>query len=762
MSTLATLFVELDAKTTKLNSGFGRAEKKVTGFARKSGKLMGGAGKAIAAGAAAGAAGLVAFGAKGASAFLEFDSAMTESLAIMGDVSGPMRKKMEDAARAVGKTTSFSAAEAAESYFFLASAGMDAQQSVGAMPQVAKFAQAGMFDMATATDLATDAQSALGLSVKDPTKNLENLTRTTDVFVKANQLANTSVEQISKAVTNKAGPAMRQLDMDIESGAAVLSVFADAGVKGEKAGTMLSSTLKGLTENAIKNKDEFKELGLSVFDADGKMRPMTDIVKNLDESFSGLSAEQQIATLKQLGFNKQAQDGILTLLGTSEKLSEYEGKLREAGGVTEEVADKQLKSAKEQFGLLMSRIEDVAISLGAFLIPKILAFVEVAEPVFTRVVEAVQNFFEVAVGAFKGTGEATEGFAVTVGETISGLVTFVTEMWNKFGEDIIAFALNAWESIKQLISENIGKVREIITTAVEVVTLLWDKFGEDLISLAKTVWNSIRSVISGALEIIKGIFNIFAAILTGDWDRLWEGIKSVGRGAWRVIEGIVQAGWEAIKAIFRTIKTILSDIWATIWDGLKQGAVDGWERLKGWFGTLKGKVLAIFVGATRWLFNVGSNIVQGLWNGIKALWERLKNWFLEKLEWLKGLWPFSPAKHGPLRDHPPEQWGENIVKSIGKGLAMGSPALDRGMDKIAQSVAHAGMGMKPDVQGIGHPARLPVGVRTIQPEPTVLEIRTDGSKASQAIAFIIRESTRVRGNGSVQTQFGTRAAGSLR
>ncbi|MFW6202558.1 MAG: phage tail tape measure protein, partial [Gemmatimonadota bacterium] len=110
---------------------------------------------------------LAGMGAAAVKSFADFDDAMTQSLAIMGDVSDAMRQDMAEAARAVARTTTTSATDAAESYFFLASAGLDASQSVAALPQVARFAQAGMFDMSRATDLATDAQSALGLASED-------------------------------------------------------------------------------------------------------------------------------------------------------------------------------------------------------------------------------------------------------------------------------------------------------------------------------------------------------------------------------------------------------------------------------------------------------------------------------------------------------------------------------------------------------------------------------------------------------------------
>ena len=140
-------------------------------------------------------------------AFMDFDDAMTQSLAIM-DTNVAQQQAMKEAALETSRSTLISATESAEAFFFLASAGLSAEQSVAALPQVAKFAQAGMFDMATATDLATDAQSALGLTVKDAEQNLENLTRVTDVLVRGNQLANSSVQQFSEALTNKAGASL--------------------------------------------------------------------------------------------------------------------------------------------------------------------------------------------------------------------------------------------------------------------------------------------------------------------------------------------------------------------------------------------------------------------------------------------------------------------------------------------------------------------------------------------------------------------------
>lgn len=319
--------------------------------------------------AGAAVAGVGVIGVQSVRSFASFDAAMTKSIAIMGDVSDTMRNDMSEAAREVAKQTTFSADQAAESFFFLASAGLDAEQSIAAMPQVAKFAQAGMFDMALATDLATDAQSALGLTSDDASENLENLTRVTDVFVKANTLANTSVQQISEALTNKAGAALKVVGKDLEEGAAVLALFADQGVKGTEAGEKLNIALRDITRAAGRAPEKFEALGLEVLDADGNLRNMADVVDEFTEVLGPMSDATAAVTLEQLGLTRGVGDAIKLLLGGGDSIREYEAALRDAGGTTEQVANNQLETLSAKADLLRSRIADLGIAIGTSLAP---------------------------------------------------------------------------------------------------------------------------------------------------------------------------------------------------------------------------------------------------------------------------------------------------------------------------------------------------------------------------------------------------------
>lgn len=306
-------------------------------------------------------------------AFASFDDKMAQSRAIMGQLSDDQMARMESAARDVAKTTRLSADAAAESYFFLASAGLDAEQSIAALPQVASFAQAGMFDMATATDLLTDAQSSLGLTSDDSAENLMNMTKVSDVFVKANQLANTSVQQVSEAITNKLGGSLRAAGIDIEEGVAVLAAFADQGLKGAAAGEAMNIALRDLSKAARDNESAFEAAGIEVFDQEGNFRNMADIIQDLEGAFGGLTAEQKANLAAQLGFQDRSFKNIQLLLGTSEAVRGYEKDLRSAGGATQEVADNQLDSFSGQMDLVKSQLTDAGITIGEALAPSVLS-----------------------------------------------------------------------------------------------------------------------------------------------------------------------------------------------------------------------------------------------------------------------------------------------------------------------------------------------------------------------------------------------------
>jgi TP901 family phage tail tape measure protein len=335
---------------------------------------------------------LLAMGVGAIKAFANFDEAMVSSMAIMGDLSDAMKTDMADTAKEVALTTAFSAKQAADSYFFLASAGLDAAASIAALPKVAKFAQAGNFDMAKATDILTDAQSALGKVMKDPIKNMEEMVALSDVLVKANTIANASVQQFGEALTNKAGTAMKLLNIDVETGVAVLAAWADQGIKGVEAGEKMNIVTRDLQTAYRKNTQEFQNQNVAVFDSLGNFRNMADIVGELEVAMSTLTPEQQGNTLALMGFQDRSVMAIKSLLGLSEKIRGYEGDLRQAGDITEDVANKQMQTFNKQMGLMKDKLVGIGIELGEKLVPLMDGLKDSLDDFLTWISEAVDTF----------------------------------------------------------------------------------------------------------------------------------------------------------------------------------------------------------------------------------------------------------------------------------------------------------------------------------------------------------------------------------
>lgn len=585
--------------------GLRKAEAQLKGFASGVSRAVGGAVAAVAG-----------IGAVSVKAFADFDGALNKSLAIMGDVSESMRKDMSDAAREVAKQTTFSAEQAAESYFFLASAGLNAEQSISALPEVAKFAQAGMFDMATATDLLTDAQSALGLTSDDTAENLANMTNLSDVLVKANTLANASVSQFSEALTNKAAASMRSLNIATEEGVAVLAVFADQGIKGSEAGTRFNATIRGLTNGVQRNAEDFARLGIEVFNAEGEMNNMADIVADLEGAIGGMSVEQQRAELTALGFTEETLAGTLALLGNSEAIREYEAELRNAAGTTDDVANNQMNTLSAQFGLLKSEMEDVGIMVGQALEPAMIGLIEQLKPVITNVggqlIPAFKNLAPVLgqliaalpglVNAFLPLIPAMVQITIAVMQlAIDLLPVFLTVIQGLLPvlEGFTAFLVENSEILPTLVISVGGLVAALkgfnaVVRAGQLIMLVFNAVLAmnpiTLIVLAVAALTAALIYFFTQTEVGQEIWAAFtefvinAATAIGDWfmyvfgewfPGLWQGMVDFFTGAWDTFKEYFFGALEGIGDFFKSI----INGWIGLFEGFINFIIGGVNKL---------------------------------------------------------------------------------------------------------------------------------------------------------------------------------------
>ncbi len=425
--------------------------------------------------------------------FAKFDSAMTQSLAIMTATTDQMEQMRQTAINlSFSGDTLQGPRDLGEAYFFLASAGKDAEQSMSLLPQVAAFATAGMFDMAQATDLLTDAQSALGLSVKDVAQDALNMGRVSDVLVKANTLANASVEQFAIALTSKAGASLKAFNKDIEEGVAVLAALADQGVKAQLAGNSLDRMIRLLSKTSLDNAKAHKELGFRVFDSAGKMRNLGDVVRNLEDILHGMSDQTKVATLDMLGFEARVQQVILPLLGTSDAIKKYERELRKAKGITDEVSRKQMKSFSGQMKILKNQISVVAIEIGQALAPALL-----------RIGSMVKG----AVDSWRSWSSTTKGITIAIAALVVGLGPLLLVLgalsW-ALGQLTIALgAVAASAVLTKAALLGVGAAVVVIAiiavrAALEDVNIQLKESEERLGRLTKKRWDDVAAMKEGA------------------------------------------------------------------------------------------------------------------------------------------------------------------------------------------------------------------------------------------------------------------------
>jgi TP901 family phage tail tape measure protein len=295
-----------------------------------------------------------------------FDQAMTESLAIMGRDGNQMRTQMEDVAKSIALQTKFSAEEAAQAYFFLASSGLNAAESMKALPVAAQFAQAGVIGLEKATELLSDAYITLGLRSTDPIENMQNMQRVADVLTEANNRAQGSIIEFAQALTNRAGVAFRTFGISVEEGVAALAAFAERGIKGRTAGRQLFIVIRDLQRAFLKNREEWEKLvgPGAVFDETTKeFKNLATIIGTLEDSLEGLTDQTKKTKLQTLGFQERSLQATLALLGASDRVRELQGYLEAAGGATQRVSEKQMTSFTNQLGLVSERLKQVGIDL---------------------------------------------------------------------------------------------------------------------------------------------------------------------------------------------------------------------------------------------------------------------------------------------------------------------------------------------------------------------------------------------------------------
>ena len=305
----------------------------------------------------------------------EFDSSMSQVQAVSGATADDL-EALRDKAKEMGSTTSFTASEAADAFNYMAMAGWKTEDMLEGIDGILNLAAASGSDLATTSDIVTDALTAMGYSAKDAGK-------LADVMAAASSNANTNVEMMGQTF-QYAAPIVGALGYSMEDTAVAIGLMANAGIKGEKAGTALRSVLTRLSAPPKECADAMDDLGISLTDGNGNMKDLDDVIGDLRTAFSKLTETEKTHYAKSIA-GQEAMSGLLAIVSAApEDFNKLTTAVNDSNGAAEEMATTMLDNLGGDMTLLQSKLEGVQ-----------LAMYEKFEPALRKGVEALSGLLDV-------------------------------------------------------------------------------------------------------------------------------------------------------------------------------------------------------------------------------------------------------------------------------------------------------------------------------------------------------------------------------
>lgn len=570
----------------------------------------------------------------------DFDSAMSQVAAVSG-ATGKDFDTLRNKAREMGAKTKFSATEAAEAMNYMAMAGWKTEDMLDGIEGVMNLAAASGEDLATTSDIVTDALTAFGLSAKDSG-------HFADILAAASSNANTNVSMMGETFKYCA-PIAGALGFSAEDTAEAIGLMANAGIKSSQAGTALRTIMNNLAGDVKISGKAIGDVTIATTNADGSMRDLSDILADCRSAFGNLTESEKAQAAESL-VGKNAMSGFLALMNAGQgDIDKLSSAIDNCDGSAEKMAMTMQDNLAGQLTILKSQLQELAISFGDILMPAIRSIVSnlqgfvdklngmdegtkrtivtiallvasigpllvIIGTAISKIGVAMQGFVKLANGISKlkiaiqgGTGvlgklgAALGGISapvLAVVAVIAVLVAAFVHLW-KTNEGFRDAIIGTWNRIKDTISgfcqgivDRLNALGFQFTDIVDVLKTVWDGFCQVLAPIFEGVFNNIANILSTVTGVITGILDVFIGIFTGNWSQAWNGVKD-----------IFSSIWNGISSFFTNILNVI------------KGVAD---VVLGWFGTSWNEV---------WT-NI-KTFFEGIWNGIATffttIWETLKN-----------------------------------------------------------------------------------------------------------------------------------------
>lgn len=447
--------------------------------------------------------------------FAGFEAAMSQVKAISG-ATGEEFAQLTTKAKEMGATTKFTATQSAEAFNYMSMAGWKTKDMLDGIEGIMNLAAASGEDLGTTSDIVTDALTAFNLTAKDST-------HFADVLAQASANANTNVGKMGQTFQYVA-PVAGAMGYRIEDTALAIGLMANAGIKGEKAGTQLRAIFSRLVNPPKEAADAIQALGLSVANADGTMRPLNDVMGDLRKSFAGLTDEQKTQYASALA-GQEAMSGLLAIVNASE--SDY-NKLAEAvnnaDGASKRMSETMLDNLSGKFTLFKSALDGVKISLGERIKPYLMDALEWLTAKMPDIESALMHGMDRIDEFIDNTKEKISEFTGTSDWENADIFGKIKISW----DELIGKPFSSWwESTgRSMIAEKAADIGNGIGTAINHgILALFGIDAGNVVDEGADIGKQFASGFTSGLD--------FGAIK----DKLWEGMGNLFSSAGKLLPG---------------------------------------------------------------------------------------------------------------------------------------------------------------------------------------------------------------------------------
>ena len=522
---------------------------------------------------------------------MTFDASMSQVAATMGTTVDQI-SNLTKVAKEMGSTTKFTATQAADALNYLALAGYDANKAAEVLPSVLNLAAAGGMDLAYASDLVTDAMASLNIEA-----NKQNVDEFGNKLAMAASKANANVAQLGEAILTVGGTAANLKSGTTELTTA-LGLLANVGIKSAEGGTHLRNIILALqspTDDAAK---KMQALGLQVYDAQGNMRGLDEILGDLNAAMQGMTQGQKDSIINQL-FNKTdlaAVNGLLAAQG--EQWDTLAAQIDAADGAMSQMAETQIDNLQGAMTILSSAFEGLQLAVYDELEPTLTNVVKWGTDCISQLSTALTEGGPEAM--LQAAGSILSDLASGIAEQLPGLMTTGVEIITQLAEDIVAATPamldTAAEVLGALVQGIIDAIPDLITSATEVVAGFVDYLGDNADAIVDAGVQLMESLVTGIANNLPALITSAAGLIAKFAAALIEhlpDILSCGAELLATLaQGIVRSLENLAEAALACIAKLIG-----VWDG----SMDEWGH-------------------------IGENIVQGIINGIAGLWGKLTSW----------------------------------------------------------------------------------------------------------------------------------------